>query len=110
MKLDPTKCSERVLHYQGRWYCGGKQCSRKWTVTREGKHYCSQHNPEKVTERKAKQQLEYEKQRARSCFGWVGNEFYDALKTLIVEGGDVSIKKAKALLRHYRKERKLLLK
>jgi hypothetical protein len=46
--LDPNLCSE--THWNGYGY-PLKQCSRRVSVTRDGKGYCKQHDPEEIKKR-----------------------------------------------------------
>lgn len=48
MKRDPEQCRKMIL---GGWGPKPYQCSRKWKVERDGKRYCTQHDPEKVAAR-----------------------------------------------------------
>lgn len=50
------KCSERIFRGVG-W--GMRNCSRPPTVIRDGKPYCTQHDPERVARLRAKQAEEW---------------------------------------------------
>jgi hypothetical protein len=52
------KCCEQIWHNEGNWG-GYHPCSRNATVERNGKHYCTQHDPEEVATRRKKLNTEY---------------------------------------------------
>ena len=54
------RCSEMV--WRDTWHKG--QCSKIATVTRDGKSYCSIHDPEYVKQKEAKRKAKYQ---AESC-------------------------------------------
>ena len=49
--LEPHICSKRVFSGE-RWDMGGHPCSRKATVERDGKWWCTQHDPAREEARK----------------------------------------------------------
>lgn len=55
---NPDKCAQMI--WGG---CYKRQCSRKRKVTRDGKHYCNQHDPVKVAERDRIANEEWKKER-----------------------------------------------
>ena len=57
---DVVYCSEQV--YGTAW--GGSRCSRKMKVMRNGKPYCGQHDPEKVTAVRAAAEAKYQAKKA----------------------------------------------
>ena len=57
---DVVYCSEQV--YGTAW--GGSRCSRKMKVMRNGKPYCGQHDPEKVTAKNTARNAKWEAERA----------------------------------------------
>lgn len=106
-KGDPTKCCTLVLHYHGAFYHGRQQCTRKWVVTNNGKHYCQQHDPKKEKEREAVRESKYNYNQALTAMGWVGVPLYDALEKLM--SGDASgVKEAKVALAAARRYRRIL--
>ena len=107
---DPTKCCTLVSHYTGRFYHGRRQCARKWSITRNGKHYCQQHDPVKEKERGTIRGGKYDYDQPRTAMGWVGVPLYDALEKLVVYGDASGVKEAKKALAGARRYRKILKK
>lgn len=110
LKLDPAKCSEMVAHYTGRFFDRRIQCSRKWSITRDDKHYCKQHDPVRVADRGQQRGAKYEFDTAQRAMGWVGCQLYDALEGLLNESGPQAkfFRKSKTALKAAHKYRELL--
>lgn len=99
LRLDPTKCSEIVAHYMGRFYDDKKQCLRKWSVTAaDGRHYCKQHDPDAVKRRVEKREDHYNYEQATRAMGWCGCALYKAL-TRVLNGDSNATRYAKKALR-----------
>ena len=58
---DPVRCSEEVFDHSYRWP-RSHGCSRTMKVTRDGKPYCNQHDPEKVAAKRAAREAQYQAQ------------------------------------------------
>lgn len=89
-KLDPTRCCHPVVQYTGGWYRGTRQCERSWTITRNEKHYCKQHDPRKIEERRTGREKKEDMDTARRVLGHAAVTLYDQLDTLVhyLEDGD----------------------
>ena len=61
--MEKVKCSEKV--WRDSWHTG--QCSRPATVTRDGKPYCTIHDPEYIKQKEAKHKAKYEAGNCKSC-------------------------------------------
>jgi hypothetical protein len=107
LELDPTKCCEFVCHYIGSWMHSKTQCSHKWSVARDGKHYCRQHDPVRKKKREMIRNAKYDYDQASRAMGWVGVPLYDALEKLIDRDAS-GMKKAKVALASARRYRRIL--
>ena len=98
-ELDPTRCSFLVGHYAGGWMHKLTQCVRKWKITRDGKKYCRQHDPEQVKAREREQDRHFEFDMAQQAFGWYGIGLYDVLSEILRDGlTPVALKHARKVL------------
>lgn len=72
-----VKCCEEVRE-PGTWprY---HQCSKTATVKRGGKHYCGIHDPEKIKERRKKQDEEYNRKMRAERPKWFAHSMFQLL-------------------------------
>jgi len=64
------RCVETVTDYSLNWP-RVHQCERRWKVEVNGKHYCTQHSPERVAQRRAITEAHWNKDWEDRKRGWV---------------------------------------
>jgi hypothetical protein len=108
--LDPVRCCEMVTYYHGRFYNDHTQCERRGAVTRDGKLYCKQHDPEAQASRNKLRERKYKYEQAQQVMGWYGAALYDALEASLTlrDPDPARLKRKRKALKDCREYRELL--
>lgn len=76
------KCSAKVSTRQGAW-SRFVRCSRNGVITRSGKWYCKQHDPEAVKKREEESRAKYEVERRKRRVQFAAPEMLTILKDFV---------------------------